>query len=84
MIVANERGFSERSIHTAVVGEGFYLIIIFGSEIDKLEPGQWPEYFDRWYARLLPGGRLVVAESSDGIGDMPMGGSNHSWEPEPL
>ncbi len=84
MIVANERGFSERSIHTAVVGEGFSLIVIFQHEIDQLEPGRWEKYRARWYTRLHPGGRLIVADHSEGIGAMPQRERQHSWSPPPL
>ncbi len=84
MIVANERGFSVRHIDTAVVGEGFYLIIIFGHEIDKLEPGKREEYHARWRTRLLPGGRLIYADQSEGIGKAPFGVREHSWSPTSL
>ncbi len=79
MIVANEKGFSERSIHTAVAGEGFFLIIIFQSEIAQLPPGKWEEYRERWRTRLYPGGRLITGEVEDAFGAAPKGPRNHSW-----
>ena len=79
MIVANERGFSERSIHVAVAGERFFLIIVFSHEIDRLPPGKWDEHYERLRTRLSPGGRLIVADSSTGIGAMPKGTRQHSW-----
>lgn len=79
VIVANEQGFSERNIHAAVQGEGFFLIIVFGHEIDQLNPGEWSQLYDRWRARLYLGGRLIIADSSEGIGIMPVGARQHSW-----
>ncbi len=78
MIVANKEGYSERNIYAAVAGEGFFLVIIMSGEIGKMLPGEWQVMKERWLTRLYPGGRLIIADSSEGIGALPIS-RNHSW-----
>jgi len=79
MIVANERGFSERGIDSAIVGEGFFLIIVMSGEIGQLQSDRRLDVLSHLKTRLYPGGRLIIADSSEGIGGMPKGTRQHSW-----